>query len=99
MREIIAYFFMIIGILIMVFGTLANIFLKDLFLRIHAMTKCSFTGPAAFLIGLIIYVFKLSFFVKFLLLILFLFFTGPIVSNVIAVSAVKNKVEFFKKDG
>jgi len=88
-----------IGFVIMFFGILGIILFPDIYLRLHASSKCGTTAAGTIIIGLLFYRFDFSFAVKLIIILFFLFITGPLVSHMIALAGVKNKVEFFRKDG
>lgn len=81
----IAYLFIIVGLVIMLFGIIGMLTLHDFLLRIHSSTKCGVTGAINILIGLMIHTAQLDFFFRLFLLILFLFFTAPIIAHTLAV--------------
>ena len=81
----IAWFFLITGMVIMFFGVLGMIILPEFLLRIHASTKCGVTGAVNILIGLSIMSGGIDFLFKLLLIIIFLFCTTPLVAHVLAV--------------
>ena len=83
---LIAHAFMICGSLIMFFGVLGMIILKDLFQRFHASTKCGVSGAISLLIGLSIWSGSLTFILKFAVILFFLLFTAPIIAHMLAIS-------------
>jgi len=83
---ILAHFFMISGCLIMFLGVLGTIFLGDLFQRFHASTKSTVSGAMAILVGLSLWSGNWSFILKFLVILIFLVFTAPIVAHMLAIS-------------
>ncbi|MGM0607961.1 MAG: monovalent cation/H(+) antiporter subunit G [Candidatus Muiribacteriota bacterium] len=85
------------GLLICFFGVIGTIIFPDLFFRLHASTKVGTTGSGTVLIGLMFYAFALEYAVKLMVVLVFLFMTSPIISHIIAVAAVKNKVGFIGK--
>ncbi len=86
LTAIIAHFFMISGALIMCFGMLGMIILKDLFLRFHAATKCGVSGALCILVGLSVWSGSPSFILKFTVILFFLVFTAPIIAHMLAIS-------------
>ncbi len=90
---IITNIFFIVGFIIMFFGILGIIILPDIFLRFHASTKCGVTGAFNILIGLILTQWDWQFTIKISLIILFIFFTAPIISHMLAISYLKHKHE------
>ena len=83
---ILAHFFMISGALIMFFGMVGMIILRDLFLRFHAATKCGVSGTFCILVGLSIWSASISFILKFAVILFFLIFTAPIIAHMLAIS-------------
>jgi len=81
----IALFFIVVGLIIMLFGIIGMIILPDFLLRIHSSTKCGVTGAINILIGFMIYSRDLDFVLRMGLIILFLFFTAPIIAHTLAV--------------
>lgn len=69
----------------MSFGVLGLIILPDFLLRIHASTKCGVTGAVSILIGFAIEAADISMTLRILLIVLFLFFTAPIVAHSLGV--------------
>lgn len=95
--SILSYFFIGLGLLLMLIGIIQTIILPDLFLRLHAATKCTVTGAGTVIIGFMFYSGSLGYIIKLLLILVFLFFTSPIISHLIGISAIKNKYEFLMK--
>ncbi len=87
----IAYFFIIIGLVIMLFGIIGMIALPGFLLRVHSSTKCGVTGALNILLGFMIRSPELDFFFRILLIILFLFFTAPIIAHTLAVFHLQEK--------
>jgi multicomponent Na+:H+ antiporter subunit G len=67
----------------------------DLFLKLHALSKCGSSGAATILLGLMFISGKMEMNIKLFIILVFLFATSPVISHVISVSAVKNKTDFF----
>ena len=84
--QIIAHFFLICGSLIMFFGMLGMIILKDLFQRFHASTKCGVSGALCLLVGLSLWSGEASFILKFVVILFFILFTAPIIAHMLAIS-------------
>ncbi|MBW6516092.1 MAG: monovalent cation/H(+) antiporter subunit G [Candidatus Cloacimonetes bacterium] len=82
---VIAYFFIVIGLIIMFFGILGMIILPNFLLRIHSSTKCGVTGAINILIGFMFYSLELDFLLRMGLIMIFLFFTAPIIAHSLAV--------------
>jgi multicomponent Na+:H+ antiporter subunit G len=87
----IAYFFIITGLLIMLFGVIGMIILPGFLLRIHSSTKCGVTGAINILIGFMIHASDFDFILKLALIVLFLFFTAPIIAHTLAVFHMQSK--------
>lgn len=92
MTIIIAALF-ILGFAIMFFGILGTIILPDIFLRLHASTKCGVTGAFNILIALILSSWQWDYTIKIILIIFFIFFTAPIITHMLAISYLKHKDE------
>jgi multicomponent Na+:H+ antiporter subunit G len=86
---ILAYIAIILGMGVMVFGILGTIIFPDILLRFHASTKCGVTGAVTIIIGLMLYNFQLEFVIKYILIIVFLYFTSPIVAHMLGFSYLK----------
>ena len=80
-----AYFFIVIGLIIMLFGIVGMIILPGFLLRIHSSTKCGVTGAANIIIGLMIHSGDIDYILRFSLIIIFLFFTAPVIAQTLAV--------------
>jgi len=80
-----AYILIIFGLVVMFFGVLGIIILPDFLLRIHASTKCGVTGAVSIMIGFAVYSGKLDIIIKILLIVIFLFFTSPLVAHLLGV--------------
>ncbi len=87
----IAWIFIIIGLVIMIFGLIGMIILPDFLLRIHSSTKCGVTGALNILIGFMIYSGRIEFVVKLLLVVLFLFVTSPLTAHLLSVFHLQEK--------
>jgi len=83
---ILAHLFLTGGAVIMFFGMLGMIILKDLFLRFHAATKCGVSGALCILVGLSIWSGDVGFILKFTVILFFLVFTAPIIAHMLAIS-------------
>lgn len=81
----IANFFIIVGLIIMLFGIIGMIILPNFLLRVHASTKCGVTGALNILIGFMIHSLQLDYILRLGLIILFIFFTAPIIAHSLAV--------------
>ena len=74
---------MIAGLVLVFFGALGVAILPDLFLRLHASTKCGVTGAATLLIGLILRAESPGAAARLALILLFIFLTAPLVPKVV----------------
>lgn len=86
----------------MLFGITGMIILPGFLLRIHSSTKCGVTGAVNIIIGFMIHSGQLDFIVRFVIIILFLFFTAPIIAHTLAVFHLQDKnieTEEEKSDG
>ena len=97
MIEIIAYVFIIGGIMFDFFGVLGLVRLPDVYNRLQAATKCVTFGSAGVLFG----VFLLSGFsglgVRALLGIVFIFLTSPVAAHAISRAAHRSNIALSKK--
>ncbi|MCD6558414.1 cation:proton antiporter [Thermococci archaeon] len=86
----IEYFFLALGLLVMVFSTLGILRFPDVYTRLHATTKCDTGGAMSIMIALAIYV-DASFFIKlkFLILAFLIALINPMVSHAVARGAYK----------
>ncbi|MCK9225819.1 MAG: monovalent cation/H(+) antiporter subunit G [Candidatus Muirbacterium halophilum] len=91
----IGHFLIIFGIIIMCFGIAGLYKFPDLFLKLHALSKCGSSGAATILSGLMLISNKHEMNIKLFIILVFLFATSPVISHVISVGAVRNKTEFF----
>lgn len=80
-----------IGLGLMLFGTLGVIILPDLFLRLHASTKCGVTGTTSFLLGLMLRAGSPGMRPRLLLILAFVLFTAPLIPHVLAVAYLKSR--------
>ncbi len=77
-------FLLIFGSLFMLVAALGVLKLKDVYMRMHAITKASSLGTVLFLIAIVIAIPSFSNFIISLLVILFIIFTAPVASNMIS---------------
>jgi multicomponent Na+:H+ antiporter subunit G len=90
------YVFIFLGILLLLISALGVIRLPDTLTRMHAGAKASSLGALLVLVGLAILEPSLSF--KLFLLALFILFTTPLASSIIAKTLYKQKRFYHKKD-
>lgn len=74
------------GLTLMAFGVLGTIILPDLFLRLHAATKCGVTGAATVLLGLALRAGEPGLVIRLILIAVLLFWTTPLVPHLVAVA-------------
>lgn len=87
------------GIIIMFFGVFGIFRFPDLYLKLHALSKCGSSGAGTILLGLMFVSGDLEINIKLFVVLVFLFATSPVISHVISVGAVRNKTDFFiRKD-
>lgn len=82
---------MIVGLTLMFFGALGVAILPDIFLRLHASTKCGVTGTATFLLGLILRAGSPGTAARLGLILLFIFLTAPLVPHIVGVAYLKER--------
>ena len=75
-----------IGLLFMLFGALGTVVLPDLYLRLHASTKCGVTGAATVLLGLAARAGGFDAAARLVLIVVFIFATAPMIPHIIAVA-------------
>ncbi len=90
---VLSWIFTVSGLAIMFFGALGTIILPDLFQRFHAATKCGVSGAFSLIIGLSLYTARGEFALKFLVIVLFLIITSPLVAHMLAVSSIQGNNE------
>ncbi len=97
MIDLIAYFFIIIGLLFDVLGCIGLVRLPDVYNRLQASTKCVTLGTCGIMFG----VFLLEGFteggMKALLIILFLLLTAPTAAHALARAAYKSGIKLWNK--
>lgn len=75
-----------IGLVIIGFGVLGTIILPDIFLRLHASTKCGVTGTVTILLGLVLQSESAAMTFRLLLIIVFVFWVGPLIPHILGVA-------------
>ncbi len=88
---VVSFIIMGVGLTVMLFGIIGTLVFPDFLTRAHAATKCGITGTTTTLLGFILYAAELSFSMKLGIILLFLFFTGPLTAHIIAFSFGKDK--------
>ncbi|ADL12615.1 monovalent cation/H(+) antiporter subunit G [Acetohalobium arabaticum] len=82
------------GVFFFIVGTIGLIRLPDTYSRIHAPTKCDTLGLGLIISGMILYNGLSIHSVKMLLILIFLWITGPAAASVISKAAIENEVPF-----
>lgn len=95
---IISWLLMGIGLVIMGFGALGTIILPDLFQRFHASTKCGVSGAFSLIIGLAVYSGSLEYVMKYIVIILFLIITSPLIAHMLALSRIPEDPKSSEED-
>jgi len=80
-----------IGLAIIGFGVLGTIILPDIFLRLHASTKCGVTGTVTVLLGLVFQSGSAAMAFRLLLIIVFIFWVGPLIPHILGVAYVNDQ--------
>ncbi len=80
---------MVAGLVLMFFGVWGTIILPDLLLRLHASTKCGVTGSVTFLLGLAIEAGLTPLTARLMLIIVFLFWTAPLIPHIMGLAFVE----------
>ena len=97
MIDIVAYFFIIVGVCFDILGCIGLVRLPDVYNRLQASTKCVTLGTCGIMFG----VFLLEGFseggVKALLVIVFLFITAPTAAHALARAAYKSGIKLWDK--
>jgi multicomponent Na+:H+ antiporter subunit G len=89
-KSVIVVIFLIVGSLFMITGSLGIVRFPDTYSRMHASGKCDTLGISLILVGLIIYQGLDFVTVKLILILLFVFFTGPVAVNSIIRASFKS---------
>lgn len=80
-----------LGLALMFFGALGTAILPDLFLRLHASTKCGVTGTVTILLGLILRCGSPGIAARLILIIVFIFWTAPLIPHILAFCALRDR--------
>jgi len=97
MNDIIALFFIIVGISFDLFGCIGLIRLPDVYNRLQASTKCVTLGTCSILFGLFLFKGFTSAGIKAILCIIFLLLTAPVSAHALARGAHKSGVKLWEK--
>ena len=93
----IAYLFIILGLVFIFFGTLGIIRFPDIYTRLQTSSKCDAAGAVALLVGLMIREGLDSLSLRILLILVFLLLTNPVASHAIARSAAIRGIKPWRK--
>lgn len=96
LNVIVAYIFIVLGIVFDFFGCLGLVRFPDIYNRLHSSIKCVTLGTSSILFGLFLYKGFTHTGVKALLCILFLVLTAPVSAHVLARSAHRSGVPLCK---
>ncbi len=80
-----------IGLALVFFGALGTVLLPDLYLRLHASTKCGVTGAATVLLGLAARSAEFDAAARLVLIVVLIFATAPMIPHIIAVAHAANR--------
>jgi len=83
----IAYLFIILGLVFIFFGTLGIIRFPDIYTRLQTSSKCDTAGAVALLVGLMVREGLNLFSLRILIVLIFLLLTNPVATHAIARSA------------
>lgn len=97
MNEIIAYTFIVIGLIFDLFGSFGLIRLPDVYSRLQASTKCVTLGTCSILFGLFLFRGFTASGIKAILCIIFIVLTAPVSAHALARGAHKSGVKLWKK--
>ncbi len=97
MIEIIAYIFIVVGLMFNLFGCLGLVRLPDVYNRLQASTKCVTLGTCSILFGLFLFRGFTASGIKALLCIVFLILTAPVSAHAIARGAHISGVKLWDK--
>ena len=93
----IAYLFIILGLVFIFFGTLGIIRFPDIYTRLQTSSKCDAAGAVALLVGLMVREGLDSLSLRILLILVFLLLTNPVASHAIARSAAIRGIKPWRK--
>lgn len=92
MKDWIAAFFLISGSLFMLVSAIGVVKFSDVYMRMHAITKAASLGAILMLSAVFIVYVEWIVFIEALMVVLFVIFTAPIASHMIAKAAHKGKM-------
>jgi len=93
----IAYLFIILGLVFIFFGTLGIIRFPDIYTRLQTSSKCDTAGAVALLVGLMVREGLDSLSLRILIILMFLLLTNPVASHAIARSAAIRGIKPWRK--
>ncbi len=93
----IAYLFIILGLVFIFFGTLGIIRFPDIYTRLQTSSKCDAAGAVALLVGLMVREGLDSLSLRILIILMFLLLTNPVASHAIARSAAIRGIKPWRK--
>ena len=93
----IAYLFIILGLVFIFFGTLGIIRFPDVYTRLQTSSKCDAAGAVALLVGLMVREGLDSLSLRILIILVFLLLTNPVASHAIARSAAIRGIKPWRK--
>ncbi len=93
----IAYLFIILGLVFIFFGTLGIIRFPDIYTRLQTSSKCDAAGAIALLVGLMVREGLDSLSLRILIILMFLLLTNPVASHAIARSAAIRGIKPWRK--
>ena len=93
----IAYLFIILGLIFIFFGTLGIIRFPDIYTRLQTSSKCDAAGAVALLVGLMIREGLDLLSLRILIILVFLLLTNPVASHAIARSAAIRGIKPWRK--
>lgn len=96
MNEIIAFVFIVTGIIFDFFGCLGLVRFPDVYNRLHSSIKCVTMGTCSILLGLFFFKGFTPAGIKALLCIMFLLLTAPVSAHVLARSAHRSGVKLWE---
>jgi multicomponent Na+:H+ antiporter subunit G len=93
----IAYLFIILGLVFIFFGTLGIIRFPDIYTRLQTSSKCDAAGAVALLVGLMVREGFDLLSLRILIILVFLLLTNPVASHAIARSAAIRGIKPWRK--
>jgi multicomponent Na+:H+ antiporter subunit G len=92
MIEWIAAFFLVFGSLFMLVAAIGVVKLQDVYMRMHAITKAASLGAILMLVAVFLLYREWIVLIEALMVVLFVIFTAPIASHMIAKAAHKTRM-------